>query len=358
MLTSITHSSPINWNQDVQSLQSNQTASLEQVYDAAQKVLHEAEKMAYEGPVDRPLICRVSFEQKPEPVSPSRIKALLGMLISSPAPASLEGRVSFGPKLEMILTCSPCEVNRVDQAIKRIFASSHLKSLIQRGELKTALKKARHIFAEEEFRFRIDRGHHLPNLSPTQFSPIKINDLHYIATSHPRFSTEAFWETIYNNNVGLFIKLAGDPYWSNTVEEFSESGLKLELSQEEKISPVMTERKFILQKGNRGRVITQIEFSAWPDFGVPKVEDFHALLKRINDLGSKTPMLVHCGAGIGRTGTLIAAHSQLTLDEPRFLETVLSLRAQRKAPMVETVEQYCMLYRIHEYFLERKAAIN
>ena len=60
--------------------------------------------------------------------------------------------------------------------------------------------------------------------------------------------------------------------------------------------------------------VHQFHYTVWPDHGVPecgtpllsfhnRVEKFH---KRIS-----TPMVVHCSAGVGRTGTFIVIDTQL-----------------------------------------------
>ena len=57
---------------------------------------------------------------------------------------------------------------------------------------------------------------------------------------------------------------------------------------------------------------------AWPDHGVPEKKDFPLLkylIQIIKDERSKEdcpPIVVHCSAGVGRTGTLIA---MILLDE-------------------------------------------
>lgn len=71
-----------------------------------------------------------------------------------------------------------------------------------------------------------------------------------------------------------------------------------------------------------GRVITQFHFKAWPDHGVP--HDPGAVLGFLQDVNLKQstldedghemgPIVVHCSAGIGRTGTFIVVDILLNL---------------------------------------------
>ncbi|ELR19161.1 Proteintyrosine phosphatase [Acanthamoeba castellanii str. Neff] len=67
------------------------------------------------------------------------------------------------------------------------------------------------------------------------------------------------------------------------------------------------------------RQVIQIHFTGWPDFGVPQnTKAFTQLLELMESFNkeptitgsteSNGPIVLHCSAGLGRTGTLIAAH--------------------------------------------------
>ncbi|KAJ6820324.1 protein-tyrosine-phosphatase PTP1 [Iris pallida] len=93
--------------------------------------------------------------------------------------------------------------------------------------------------------------------------------------------------------------------------------------------------------------VLHIQYPDWPDHGVP--EDTVAvreILKRTyHILPDRGPIVVHCSAGIGRTGTYCAIHNTIqrilngdmsSLDLPK---TITDFRSQRMR-MVEKVEQY------------------
>ena len=56
------------------------------------------------------------------------------------------------------------------------------------------------------------------------------------------------------------------------------------------------------------RIITHLHYTKWPDHGVPDsvspMMKFHQLVMKTFQ-GKRGPMLVHCSAGVGRTGTFI-----------------------------------------------------
>lgn len=61
------------------------------------------------------------------------------------------------------------------------------------------------------------------------------------------------------------------------------------------------------------RILTQFHFTVWPDHGVPEYPT--SLLQFVRRVMASSPeagpMLVHCSAGVGRTGTFISLFTQL-----------------------------------------------
>lgn len=68
-------------------------------------------------------------------------------------------------------------------------------------------------------------------------------------------------------------------------------------------------RKLQLTIGNEAKTIYHYYFGGWPDFGIVDVEDRMALIEltRVSKaVAGDAPRIVHCSAGVGRTGTWIA----------------------------------------------------
>ncbi|XP_035493678.1 protein tyrosine phosphatase receptor type Db isoform X13 [Scophthalmus maximus] len=116
-------------------------------------------------------------------------------------------------------------------------------------------------------------------------------------------------------------------------------------------------RTFALYKSgsNEKREVRHFQFTAWPDHGVPEhPTPFLAFLRRVKacnppDAG---PMIVHCSAGVGRTGCFIVIDAmaerikhEKTLD---IYGHVTLMRSQRNY-MVQTEDQYIF---IHDALLE------
>jgi len=102
--------------------------------------------------------------------------------------------------------------------------------------------------------------------------------------------------------------------------------------------------------GLETRQVIQLHCTKWPDFGVPKstgvMKDIIGEVD-IRKKGVHRPIVVHCSAGIGRTGTFVAIHMSLQKalvgEDIDIKETVRSLRSQRLG-MVQSKEQYLFVY--------------
>ncbi|KAH0500449.1 Tyrosine-protein phosphatase non-receptor type 4 [Microtus ochrogaster] len=93
---------------------------------------------------------------------------------------------------------------------------------------------------------------------------------------------------------------------------------------------------------NESRQLTQIQYTAWPDHGVPDdSSDFLDFVCHVRNkrAGKEEPIVVHCSAGIGRTGVLITMETAMCLiecNQPIYpLDIVRTMRDQR-AMMIQT----------------------
>ncbi|XP_076757588.1 tyrosine-protein phosphatase Lar isoform X5 [Xylocopa sonorina] len=98
------------------------------------------------------------------------------------------------------------------------------------------------------------------------------------------------------------------------------------------------------------REIKQLQFTAWPDHGVPEhPAPFLQFLRRVRSLNppDSGPLIVHCSAGVGRTGCFIVIDSMLErIKHEKMIDIyghVTCLRAQRNY-MVQTEDQYVFIH--------------
>lgn len=190
----------------------------------------------------------------------------------------------------------------------------------------------------------------------------------YIATQGPlERSRNSFWKMVWEHQVRLIVMVTGikengkqkcDQYFpldgTLTTADFQ---ITLKSIRDE--FATLTVREFELECLGEKRKITHLQSVAWPDHGAPELEEEYESIKFMIDeiLSRPKPILVHCSAGIGRTGTLIALCQmiqaiQMTTFNPRVsvFGTVRRLREQRWK-MVQTKNQYDFLYKFMEQWI-------
>ncbi|KAG8669886.1 hypothetical protein FPOAC2_09228 [Fusarium poae] len=136
-------------------------------------------------------------------------------------------------------------------------------------------------------------------------------------------------------------------------------------SYEEMAEGAIEKRKLLMHVDGEDepRVIWHLLYRRWPDFGVPELEDldgFFDLMQLSRELSAPSnPRIIHCSAGVGRTGTFITLEHLIrelelgtfeNYDEPSegpdlIYHTVDLLREQRVG-MVQGRPQFLFIYQV------------
>ncbi|XP_074492952.1 protein tyrosine phosphatase receptor type Fa isoform X11 [Sebastes fasciatus] len=193
----------------------------------------------------------------------------------------------------------------------------------------------------------------------------------YIATQGPLPETLSdFWRMVWEQRTCTIIMMTRleeksrvkcDQYWPSRGTE-TYGMIQVTMLDTVELATYSV-RTFTLYKNGSSekREVRQFQFMAWPDHGVPEYPTpTLAFLRRVKacnppDAG---PMVVHCSAGVGRTGCLIVIEAMLErMKHEKSVDIyghVTCMRAQRNY-MVQTEDQYIF---IHEALLEAATCGN
>ena len=188
---------------------------------------------------------------------------------------------------------------------------------------------------------------------------------HYIAAQGPNAQTVPdFWQMVWEAETEVIImvtnceekgRLKCNQYWPAAVGKamrFPTHGLLVEWRGVESTPDYIIRSFAVTLPGNETpRIIKQFHFITWPDHGVPQSTaasmDMLKLAKaERTELGG--PMVVHCSAGVGRTGTIIAIDMNLEMiAEKQEIDVKAALNSMRRqrAMMIQTEDQYIFVHK-------------
>ena len=182
----------------------------------------------------------------------------------------------------------------------------------------------------------------------------------FIAAQAPKDNTvEDFWRMIMEFNVTNIVMLTNIiegnrkkcemyfPLDSRTPEQFGIFNIK-QIHAETFLGYIM--RTFQVTDGKKNLKIKHFHFTAWPDHEVPIVYDeFLTFSHKVHNevKGTKSHVLVHCSAGVGRTGTFIAVFNILSAIEkshPVSIYKIVHEMREHRPQMVQTFRQYKFIH--------------
>ncbi|KAM7077496.1 receptor-type tyrosine-protein phosphatase T-like [Ciconia maguari] len=184
----------------------------------------------------------------------------------------------------------------------------------------------------------------------------------FIAAQGPLPETVVdFWQMVWQEKTSVIVMLTGlveqnktkcEQYWPEQEQVYGDFTVTLNNTR---TTTGLVTRIFCLQKAGcvLPRVVEQFHYLLWPDHGVPRnPAQLLCLVELVNKRVLQAPagpVLVHCSAGIGRTGTFIALDFLLKMGKAEgkvdVFHCVQRLREQRVS-MVQTKEQYTFLYEV------------
>ncbi|XP_065344140.1 receptor-type tyrosine-protein phosphatase alpha-like [Cloeon dipterum] len=184
----------------------------------------------------------------------------------------------------------------------------------------------------------------------------------YIATQGPKLSTvNDFWRMIWQENISLIVmvtnlvedgKIKCEKYWPDINRE-ENYGTVAVRSVNEEINADYVTRTLSFSSDNVNRLVQQLHYTSWPDHGVPLYPQSMALfIDKIIQHKNKNPILIHCSAGVGRTGTIILIDACLRMFRSHNRIDVLSIFGQMRSQRVNLVDNLAQFEFVHLVLLE------
>ncbi|EGD79641.1 hypothetical protein PTSG_10488 [Salpingoeca rosetta] len=174
-----------------------------------------------------------------------------------------------------------------------------------------------------------------------------------------------FWQMVWEQDVNMIVMVASEVeagrlkchrYWPE-LNQTATYGVFEVTTIKEQATRNNIHRTFRLKnlETEQHDRVEHLQFILWPDHGVPNTSGeilaFREDVYRLHD--PNTPLIVHCSAGVGRTGTYIAIDRLICAAESlaptlSVVDIVSDLRRTRNF-MVQTVIQYGFVYlSLHE----------
>ncbi|XP_049986661.1 receptor-type tyrosine-protein phosphatase H isoform X12 [Alexandromys fortis] len=196
----------------------------------------------------------------------------------------------------------------------------------------------------------------------------------FIATQGPLPHTVGdFWRLVWEQKSHTVVMLTNcmesgrvkcEHYWPLDAQPCTHGQLQVTLMSEEvKENWTVRDLQLFHMGEQQTHSVRQFHFLAWPDHGVPyspdPLLDFQKVLREwVDQSMDGGPPIVHCSAGVGRTGTLIALDVLLRQLECEGLvgpfSFVKKMRESRPL-MVQTEAQYIFLHQCILRFLQKSA---
>ncbi|XP_028402574.1 receptor-type tyrosine-protein phosphatase S-like isoform X6 [Dendronephthya gigantea] len=192
-----------------------------------------------------------------------------------------------------------------------------------------------------------------------------IKEKSYIACQGPRANTvNDMWRMVWEQRSYSIVMVTslvelGKPkcekYWPDSGSEMY-GDIEVTLMKTEEFAYHVT-HTLQLKKDNEEREVRHYYFQSWPDHGVPKYPTQLLAFRRLfrtHHMQQSGPIVVHCSAGVGRTGVFLAIDTILDKLDQGVINSIdvfghVCAMRERRMNMIQTLDQYIF---VHDAILE------
>ncbi|XP_020863436.1 tyrosine-protein phosphatase non-receptor type 14 [Phascolarctos cinereus] len=210
---------------------------------------------------------------------------------------------------------------------------------------------------------------------------------HYIATQGPLPHTcHDFWQMVWEQGVNVIAMVTAEEesgrtkshrYWPKLGSKHSSATYgKFKVTTKFRTDSgcyATTGLKVKHLLSGQERTVWHLQYTDWPDHGCPEdVQGFLSYLEEIQSVRRHTnsmldntkncnpPIVVHCSAGVGRTGVVILTELMICcLEHNEKVDVPMMLRHLREQRMfmIQTIAQYKFVYQVLIQFLQNSRLI-
>ncbi|XP_078604300.1 hemicentin-1-like [Branchiostoma floridae x Branchiostoma japonicum] len=195
----------------------------------------------------------------------------------------------------------------------------------------------------------------------------------YIAAQGPLGTTrQDFWRMVWEQNVDIIVMTTGlverdrvkcARYWPNSSgktkhEDYGDLIVTV-LSEDKNQKYAITRMELQHKDASEVRHIWHYWYTSWPDFGVPDEPDY--ILDLLEDMNChrarSKPVIVHCSAGLGRTGAFIGIDMGMEqIQNESIVDPLLYFTRirQDRGGSVQTLAQYIFIHQVLLLYFKRK----
>ncbi|KAH9285187.1 Receptor-type tyrosine-protein phosphatase gamma [Echinococcus granulosus] len=193
----------------------------------------------------------------------------------------------------------------------------------------------------------------------------------FIAAQGPKDTTfDDFWQMVWDENSNIIVMISNfvergrrkcDQYWPSSGPQ-TYGNISVQMLSEDYLACYVA-RVFLVKnvkckKFAKERIVRHYQYTDWRDFDVPPsplpvLVFVKTTIKEWTP--SRGPIIVHCSAGVGRTGTYICIESlirQLEAEKQVNIRGFLEHIRQQRMKLVQTEQQYAFIHdALREYLL-------